>query len=357
MRKSFLAVSLGIVATNAMFVVPEGSTNENDLANLLPFDTLTGSQSWSVEIVCPSCPFRDPTTGVASSDPNHLALEFTIDSNNSADRLLLNGFELFPNPPRGEVPKAAQVLDSSDSDSVMRKLGFSSTMSRVAIDDDGSTELVEFKFQVIALGRDMMRPDYVDQVPVVEMRLVKQAEGGLVLASLETKEVPVSGLTSHWAPSAHSTQCQTSMCRLQELISQRLGAIKSGIRKHCSGDQSQVNIESPSQGHGYGHRRHGDRKHRSGRQLLRYIASHILLPIAIGVVAGVSASIIGMIIGTFVVCLWRVVIRPPTNSSHTSRRRHRRGSRHGHKKALDDEKSSLIATYLDNESLAGDESV
>jgi hypothetical protein len=359
MLKLFSVATLGIAATNAMLIVPEYLIHGDNLGNLLPFDTLAGSQSRSVNLPCPSCPFGEHPED--DGTPNHLVLNILVDSSSDetiADRLLVNGFEIFPNPSRDRVPSAAQVLSSdSDSDSagprsVTRKLGFRSAMSRMSIDDDGTTELLELEFHVIALGRDSDIPVLVEGVPVVEMRVIRQAEGGLILASLETKYTDLDPLAGP-SPPEPAAPCLTRMCHLQKLVSQRLANIRSGIN---NGGHSHGDAQSQEGGHG----RPGGRRPRTFRQLMRHFASHILLPVAIGVVAGVSASIIGMIIGTFAVCLWRVAIRYPGSARTTLRRHRRHNSRRTvleEKKALDDEKTGLITAYIAEEDLHGDDSI
>ena len=131
-------------------------------------------------------------------------------------------------------------------------------------------------------------------------------------------------------------------CKWLAMARARLARLRAG--KHCGGRRpihaSQESEHAPvdfEKGHGH----HGP-KHSWGH-LFKNIATHILLPVAIGILAGVTASIVGMMVGTFLVYLWRTFVRRPSRS-----RRHHSSRGHSHKAghrdaAAEDEKSGLMA--------------
>lgn len=358
MQKSIFATGLAVAAANALLIVPESSSPSSDVITTLPLEAHAESHSRSLHLDCPSCPLLttspDGRSAVATTDvPNHLQLTFSVDQNQPTNRLLLNGFELFPHPTWAGPLKAVQLPDTSsddgsvdDGEGMLRDLGYSFAVRPVGGAEDHSAELLEVSLRIVEIGNVV-----VERVPTVVAHVIRLEDGTLMMVTVETREPP--------APPSTPSQCRTTFCRLHELIAQHLAALRVKISKHCGGSQDpgvQQSPSSPRPGHHghHGHHGHGHvmtgygRKHHSWSHLLRNIVSHILLPALIGVVAGVSASIIGMIIGTFAVCLWRVVVlKRPAFPRKLCRRGCRRGHRnaaHREEAANDDEKAGLMAT-------------
>jgi hypothetical protein len=337
-----LATGLAVTAANALLIVPESSTN-SEIVNTLPFEAQAESQSRSLNLACPECPLvtssPDGRTVVTTDIPNHLRLSFDVDQSGPTDRLLLNGFELFPHPVWDGPLKAAQFPDGSDADAsvpdaIIRDLGYSFVVRPVGGAEDNSAELLEVSVRIVELG-DVV----VEKVPTVVAHVIKLVDGTLMIADVDTQHLPA-------LPSPGPSQCSTTFCRLRELISQHLAAFGSKIRQHCGGGKSPRPHHRPANPHGP---KGYARKHHSWRHLLRKVFTHIVVPVLIGVVAGISASIIGMIVGTFAICLWRVVVLkraafPRRLCRHGCRRAaHRDAEAAVPAAATDDEKAGLVA--------------
>jgi hypothetical protein len=329
MHKTLVA-GLAFTVANALLVVPDADM----IIDSVPFEVPAETQSRSIDVACPSCPALSPAT---LNVPTHLELDFTVEQ---GDRLMLNGLEIFPEPPLYPL-EAVQASDQphASSEAVSHVLGYNLVAQPVGGEEDGSAELFEVSIQVIEVG-DV----FVDQVPAVVARVIRLEDGTLMLVSLEAQDV----VTPLPVP---EVQCQTTLCKLQDLFKENIQTIKSKINKHCGGRKHPGASSSRPHGHhghgdGHGHNTKDffDRKHHSLRHLLRNIASHILLPVFIGVVAGVSASILGMIFGILSVWLWRVVVRrqPAFPRGFCPRRCRRSPKTSNLEAASDDEKTELM---------------
>jgi hypothetical protein len=201
---------------------------------------------------------------------------------------------------------------------------------------DGQFELVEVELQIIEVG-----VAFIDGIPDVKVKLIKDGEGRLLMSQIEKSESKkVLEL-----PTGGTEQCKTMLCKWIAMAREKLKTLKGchggAVKPAVSGDHP----------HHHPHHHHppppgswtAPYQERHWGKLFKHIGSHILLPVLIGIVAGVSVSLIGMAVGTVLVSLWRAVFR--RRSGH---RRHHSGHAHHHHKAarkeaaLDEEKSGLM---------------
>ncbi|RYP11295.1 hypothetical protein DL764_000113 [Monosporascus ibericus] len=353
--------------TNALLLPPDVSVD--DIITTLPvpaevdFDVNVPkiAQAQNLKLNCPGCPVRvfhhlDEHVGevkISTDTPSHLELDFSIQPSEDIDRLMLNGYELYPKSDPFKNTLTAALLPEF-GDKKMRRphhfkgprplsiqnLGFG-LQTRVvpSADSDDALELVVVDLQIIEVGNA-----FVDGIPNVEIKLVKTPSGKLMIADL----APTASETVQETPMDAQEECTTTFCKWLAMAKQQFGRFRSG--KHCGGRPAHASQES---GHFAGHRPHhpghlghGHHHHEfkhSWKHLLRNIATQILLPVAIGIMAGVTASVLGMMVGTFVVYVWRTFVRRPSST----RRRHR-GHGHSSKAAVneavvEEEKSGLMA--------------
>ncbi|TQN66863.1 hypothetical protein CSHISOI_08595 [Colletotrichum shisoi] len=345
--KSLAAAGLAITATQAFVIVPEISDTDTDIVNTLPFEQPSsemGLASHRVKVDCPGCPLtmrhHDGRSHTMANIDNHLELTFSIDTDTSGvDHLLVNDFELYPKPASWyKALRAPQIPDFTEAatkhpriaDPNTPQLGYSLGVRPVAKDAEQQLELVEIDLQIIEVGNS-----FVSGVPNVNVKLIKSPTGNLMIANVEQTETSVPSHREEEHVEAPAEDCTTFYCRWRAAILNKVHRMK-----HCGGRKNRGGMRGQHRhGHHNGQIRH---HHHTWGQLAKNIASHILLPVLIGIVAGVSVSIIGMMVGTFVVCLWRVFVRrqPPFSRRHCRRRA--RKSAHRESGAVE-EKSELMA--------------
>ncbi|RYP75108.1 hypothetical protein DL771_002569 [Monosporascus sp. 5C6A] len=361
--KAILAAA-GLTATattNALLLPPDVSVD--DVITTLPVpsevdfdvDVPKIAQAQNLKLNCPGCPVRVSPhwkgNGKINTDiPSHLELDFSIEKSDGIDRLMLNGYELYPNPDPFMNTLTAALLPEF-GDKKMRRphhfkgprphsiqtLGFD-LQARVVPPADGvdALELVVVDLHIFEVG-----DSFVDGIPNVEIKLVKTPLGQLRIADI----APTASETVQETPKDSQEECTTKFCKWLAMAKQQLGRFRSG--KHCGGRPAHASQESGHfTAHRPGHPGHGHHHHEfkhSWKHLLKNIATQILLPVAIGIMAGVTASVLGMMVGTFVVYVWRTFVRRPSST----RRRHR-GHGHSSKAAVneavvEEEKSGLMA--------------
>ncbi|KAI1206762.1 uncharacterized protein F4807DRAFT_438205, partial [Annulohypoxylon truncatum] len=350
------AAGLAAYTTNALLLPPEVSEADNHLATTLPVPVDTGfaNDARRLRLKCPGCQVRIPhheTAEVVNDIPSHLELDFSIETAGSADRLMLNGFELYPNADpfrnsltavvRPDVPRRQTKRPTTHykgpQPQPAQTLGFGMQTRPVSTPED-SLELVLIDLDIIEVGEV-----FVDGIPNVQIKLVKTPTGQLMIGDIETTDSE----TKQNNPMDKQEECTTMLCKWKAIIMQRLASLRlhkgcGGHRAHAKGNgqakqDGSINVR-PMNG---GDSLPPSHRERNWGLLFKNIASHILLPVAIGLLAGVAASILGMMVGTFVVFLWRLVAR-----RGSSRRHHRHGHHHkaSHAEAaLHDEKSGLMA--------------
>ncbi|EMR66629.1 hypothetical protein UCREL1_6379 [Eutypa lata UCREL1] len=362
--KPFIAAAgLTASAVNAFLLPPDVSVD--DIVTTLPvpvqFDEDVSlpkiAQTQNLKLNCPGCPIRvrphwkshHEEASIKTDIPSHLELDFSIatsDSPDGVDRLLLNGFELYPKSNPFQDTLTAALLPDLEVGKMklpghikgppphhLQNLGFGlQTRLIPSTDDDDDLELVMVDLQVIEVG-----DAFVDGIPNVEIKLVKSPSGKLMIADLAATESENVQTT----PMDSQEECTTMFCKWIAMAKEQFGRFRSG--KHCGGrpghaGQESGHMEVDMHRHREG-RPHHEHRHRWGH-LLKNIATHILLPVAIGIMAGVTASILGMMVGTFIVYLWRTFVRRPSSR----RQHHGRGHKAGLNEAVvEDEKSGLMS--------------
>ncbi|KAI8623134.1 hypothetical protein F5Y19DRAFT_459648 [Xylariaceae sp. FL1651] len=357
MHLQSLIAAVGLVATaNALLLPPDLPISDNDAISTLPVPTdvdvdvqiSKAPETQTLALKCPGCIRRKPFNNKAKHHkeiPSHLTLDFSIESTDGADRLTVNGYELYPNPdPLRETLTAAVQPDMSNrrmgnpmrvkgkgKDKIkphpqnIQPLGFGTQVQTVHTDDDDDLQLVSVEIQIIEVGNV-----FVDGIPNVQVKLVKTPSGKLAIGTIDVTDMSAGN------PMDKQKECSTMLCRWKALFFEKLSKLR--FMKGCGGNRGQ---RPPFPHHGQGpHPHHMKPKHRWG-QIFMTIASHILLPVLIGILAGVSASIIGMMAGTFAVFIWRMFYRRSgSRSSHRCRYAHKAAKE---EIAVDGEKSGLMA--------------
>lgn len=364
---TLVAGLLAAPAARAFLLPPEVSDTDIQVANTI--DSIASQvNEIHVDVECPGCPVllrnrHGKTVQLKTKYPNHLELTFAVDHLADHDRLLLNGVELYPaRELLTTVLKAPQVVDRNTEKKTKEKrhrpdgekhkgryrvypqpqqLSFGLKVSPATKDVESQLELVEIEFQIIAVG-----VTFIDGIPGVKVSLIKDGEGRLLISKIGKGE---ANTFVKELPGGDAKECTTALCRWISAAREKLKSFK-GLG-HCAnkgGVEPPVSGEaSHSHSHPHPHRPvhgHGHQEHRWGK-LFKHMASHILLPVLIGIVAGVSVSLIGMAVGTVLVSLWRVFFRRRHHSSSSSG--HRR--RHSHHKAprkevvlVEEEKAGLM---------------
>ncbi|KAI1875976.1 uncharacterized protein JN550_001472 [Neoarthrinium moseri] len=359
MQLTPLITAAGLAVSTTAFLLPLPESSDNDVITTLPVPVETDftaprtAEVQKLELACPGCPVpvghrksQGADVEVLTDIPSHLELDFSIDHAVDHDRLMLNGFELYPKSDPMHNILAAQVLPDRHEGKhklpghrkhhqpIINPLGFGLRSSTIAKSQEDNMELVQVDLQVIEVGNV-----FVDGIPNVELKLIKTPEGGLLLGGLRA----TASETAHKTPMDKQKECTTMLCRWRAALLQQLGRVRGsghcGGRRpaHAAGQLDGVHRHPHSSLHAQAHREH------RWSHLLKNIASHILLPIAVGIAAGVLASILGMMIGTAIVYVWRAVVRPTSSRRH----HHRRGRSHSKaalkEPAASDEKAGLMA--------------
>lgn len=353
-----LIAAAGLAASTNAFLLPvPPETSKNDIIATLPVpvkvvDVPITAESQTLNLNCPDCPIRvfghrgkNGKAKIKTDILSHLELEFTIDHAAESDRLMLNGFELYPHTNPMSQVLAGHILAAELVPEFKHKrpghhrhvqtgahpLGFGLRVSPVAKDQEDNFELLVVDLQIIEVGNII-----VDGIPNVQVKLIKTPKGGLMMADIAT----TASETIQKNPMDKQEECTTLICKWRAMLLQQFGRFRN---KPCGGrpgktvEQAEDAQESPAPEHPK--MRHGHRA--KWGHLLKNIASHILLPIAVGIMAGVAASLLGMMVGTAIVCLWRTFFRPASTRRHS---RHSHTHRAAKKEAVaSDEKASLMA--------------
>ncbi|GAB1312252.1 hypothetical protein MFIFM68171_02462 [Madurella fahalii] len=345
---------LALPATQAFLLPPEVSDADTRIAHDL---AVVGPQITEIHVLdveCPGCPIlvkgkHGHNIQAPTDRANHLELTFTIDHQPAFDRLLVNGMEIYPssNPLRAlsEVLSAPQILDAEDGTHhdgrkhkrphhgklLPQRLGYGLNVAGKK-DANGEFMLVDVDLQILEVGTT-----FIDGIPNVNVKLVKDKAGRLVISRIGTTEPKRLLEAAEGGPE----ECKTMLCTLMAIAKgtkEKLGKLKPFGK--CHGGHAKGGMR-PAGGHPHPNPLHGGGAHwreRYGKhswgQLFKNIASHIILPVLIGIVAGVSISLVGMAVGTVLVSLWRMSRR---------RRSHRRSRRASRKEAaVAEEKAVLI---------------
>lgn len=366
--RPFIAAAGLTAVANAFLIAPELSTHEVEAFEAIPIETLATAVSQTVNLECAGCP---PVFKKHHGKPkhhkqhsSHLELDFSIAD---ANRLTVNGFELYPNSdPFTNVLVAAQVSDKKkkhhnkhhkDAEdntkalkshhkfrphdgkpkAVEQQLGFSLQIHPATKTADEGLDLVVVDLQIIEVGSV-----FVDGLPNVRVHLIKSPENELLIAKIEqTASETVSSPMGE-----EEKECTTLLCKWRAIIAGQLEKMKMhGCAGMMGGKAGHGHAHPHHHGQHPGHMTYHNRQH-GWALLFRKLTSHIILPVLVGIVAGVSVSILGMVVGTILVGLWRKFVRGQSFFSQHHCRRLARSSHHKashHEAAVAEEKSGLMA--------------
>jgi hypothetical protein len=341
---------LALPATQAFLVPPEVSDADIQVANTIENIGSQVAETRAIDVDCPGCPVlvtgrRGRPVQLQIDRPSHLEFTFSIDHQPNHDRLLVNGFELYPSSGmmRDEL-SAPQVVDREDKEKRHRKhphklepqpqrLGFGVMVGPAKKDVDGQFELVEIELQIIEVG-----VTFIDGISSLKVNLIKDTEGRLIMSQV-LKGEPKNLLGGH---KGGADECTSRMCKWLAAAKEKLKKFKGFGNCHGAAKGGMRPAADPHHPHHPDGHWRAPYQQRRWSKLFMYIGSHIILPVLIGVAAGVTASLIGMAVGTVIVSLWRVLFRR-RRSSRSHRRRHSHARKAALKEAaLVEEKSGLI---------------
>jgi hypothetical protein len=300
----------------SFLVVPDASiaSDNDDVVKTLPievegFSPPVTAFSQSIDVPCNKCRGRN----------THLKMDFAVED---GARLTLNGFELYPNADPWHGDLSASVVRGSGYEKSQR-LGYSLFVEPEGMDPSQQLEVIGVDLRVIEVGNR-----FIDGIPSIQIKLVKAPTQEILIGSLDIKERAPSGCRSAW-------------CRARERFDKAVKGI-GGCRKPSR----------PTHGFHHGpqrthHHPHGPQwmadgpapRHQWGH-LIRNMASHIFLPVLMGITAGFGVAI-------FAMCLCRIIIRLTglVNSDRQPaflRCPHRRSARAHQEVARDEEKAALM---------------
>lgn len=268
----------------AMLIVPETSDSDDGIFRTLPhdvnsYDIPAAAFTQSIEVPCPQCRGHD----------THLKMDFTVEDKT---RLLLNGFELYPNadPWQGDLSAAVIKGNGKSKD---RRLGYGLSVRPEGMDEDQQLEVIAVELLVIEVG-----DRFVEGVPLVKVKLVKSTAGEILIGSLT-----LSGSETLAVPN----QCSSMLCRVESMMDDVWKSVKSNFKGKGCGAMRSHGHKGNHHGHGKteektgfvhaGHKSHG---HHGGRHkshhhdhswsMLKHITSYIFLPVLMGITAGVGVA-------------------------------------------------------------------
>lgn len=244
--KSALAAALAATA-HSFVIIPDVAPADSAFSEVAPLNPSENLRAVSVD--CPGCPVsvQGPDgAAIATDAPNHLEMTFSIDASPAGDRLLANGFELYPNPDPFSSPlAAAQVVEGSDGKpGEEQTLGYKLQVFPLAKDQESQfIEVIGVDLQVIEVGGA-----FVDGIPLVKVLLGKKGD------NLAIMDVETFGSTAKADPAA---ECTTWMCRLRAFVAKKL----SMFRRPCPGKGKMGGFHGPHHGmhrpgHHHGHHGH-----------------------------------------------------------------------------------------------------
>lgn len=368
-----LLAAAGLTAvTQALLLPPEINSHDVEILESIPFESVAVAQTQTVNLDCPGCP---PVLNKHHGKPkhqkqhsSHLELDFNIDRAAGGDRLMLNGFELYPHsdpftnvlvaPQVAEKPKhekdhedhkkhGVNVGDSiedgvkallshhkfrpgGDKSVVEQKLGFSLQIHPENTVDEG-LDLIVVDLQIIEVGSV-----FVDGLANLRIKLIKTPDNDLLIGKIEqTASESVS------TPMEEDKECTTILCELKAIIADRLNRMKTHSCAGMMGAKAEPGHAQPH--HPHGHNGLFD-KPNGWKSLFRKLTSHIILPVLVGIAAGVSVSIFGMIVGTLMVGVWRKFVRGQSFFPQHRRRNHTGASHKAARMeaAAEEEKAGLM---------------
>jgi hypothetical protein len=366
--KPIALAAAGLAAATQAFLLPPAITESDvNVAKAIPEITDAGS-SHHVNLPCPGCLVRhkgskhgySSPVKAAADRPVHLELTFNIrHEDNKQDKLLINTgttldiHEIYPDPMSDRTPMLGHL--AFDEPSEMEKklrghrsggrhrnqpLDYSLATFEYPVDKKDGLQLIDLEFQVLRVGNK-----FIEGIPTIHIKLVKDtATGALVIGSLQQTE----SNTKVPSPMDKQEECTSFMCKWFSIMKDKAEKMKV----KCGGKAKTTHRPPPThQHHGvrpYKSKHHNDGNRHSMVELFKNIATHIILPVAVGIIAGVTVSVIGMAIGSLIVTVWRVFFR---RSSH--RRRLHSGAHKAPKKEVVvadvEEKAGLMESQEDDQ--------
>lgn len=325
--RSFIAAAVALAAVSqAILLPPEVSSTDTSIVNALDLAT----DSHVVELECPGCPVqfknRNGKVHVKTNKANHLSFLFKIESKDGHDRLVVNGFELYPNSdPFHSALTAPQTIDRQahrkhsdkwaerhkdrlaagsirSKEVIAPQLGFSLQTAEMK-DLSGKSEYsaVSLNLQIIEVSKQ-----FVNGIPNMQVKLVKDSEGRLTIANVD---VIGSGVV-HGSVNGQKG-CTSPLCQWLAFVKGRLGkplADCPNKNKHSGAYPTTSTLQSHHKFHP-GKFGHMHKPERTWAQLVKNVATHIIFPVLIGIAAGVGASLLGMMVGTLIITIWRTFVR------------------------------------------------
>lgn len=365
-----LLAAAGLTATAQAFLLPpEISSHDIDILESIPFESVTVAQAQTVDLDCPGCPrvFNQKHHGKGKHNEqpsSHLQLDFSIDQADGGDRLMLNGFELYPNlDPFSSQFVAPQVADrpkhhkdhkdQGEEDNtksllshhkfrpgegngvIEQTIGFVIHFHPLENTADDELDLIVIDLHIIEVGLT-----FVDGLPNVRVSLIKLPGDELLLAKIEQIETE-----SVSTPMEDDKECTNMLCKWKAVVAEKFNKMKPHGCHGMMGAQPENNQAPPRQPNGLFDKPHG------WTLLFRKLTSNIILPVLVGIVAGVSVSIVGMVVGTLLVGVWRKFFRGQTFFPQHRHRSHS-GACHHHKAArmeaaAVEEKAGLIEEHVE----------
>ncbi|EQL00783.1 hypothetical protein G6O67_002002 [Ophiocordyceps sinensis] len=323
---------LAFAATAAAFVLlPKISDADADILNGIVTALPVESESFglaeiletkSVSVACPQCKGRD----------SHLQLDFAVED---GARLTLNGFELYPNAdPWGGELTATLVKENGQEKG--KSLGYSLAVEPVAMDAYQQMQLIKVELRVIEVGGQ-----FVDGIPAVKVELIRAITEDLAISSVDVEK-------------ATEVKCATMWCRAQDLgveLAKAFESVKGCVGRqkkhkgqhknkgeHKPGFNNSEHQQDAAHSDGPGHDGEKPHSHRHNwRLLLKNIASHIFLPVLMGITAGVGVAVLAMVLCSIAIRLTRLVRTKRTKKAGLCRKKHSSRQR-----AADVEKEGLI---------------
>lgn len=292
---------LALAAASASFViVPEISEHDENIFKTLPISDSAiavaygipkSAFSKSVSIPCSDCKGRN----------TYLRLDFTVEDET---RLLLNGFELYPDadPWSGDLQAAIVKGNGGHSrhgrhrehkghrkhkghkESTPKKLGYSLAVYPKAVAKDDNMELIEVDLKIIEVGTR-----FVDGVPAVKIDLIKAPGGSIMMSAVDYDRSTGASCTSFWCRAKHFAD--KLWIHVQKFKGCGKQTDHDSHKSHSPTgtlvpDYDVANIEYIPEV-----AEPGVSSRDEWRHLARIIAGYIIMPIVMGVTSGVAVAL------------------------------------------------------------------
>ncbi|KAK7420674.1 hypothetical protein QQX98_002669 [Neonectria punicea] len=280
----------------AILIVPETEDNDDGIFRTLPidvesYDIPATAFTQTVDLPCSQCRGHD----------THLKMDFTVEDDT---RLMLNGFELYPNADPWQGDLSAAVVKGNGK-SKHRRLGYGLAVRPEGMDEGQHLEVIAVELLVIEVG-----DRFVEGVPLIKVKLVKAPKGDILIGSIDVVESQRDNA---------GAMCTSLWCRVPTMIDDAWQRVKGSFKsKGCGGmrhgHKAQHDQDSSEEETGFtqeGHKEHGDSEHKSHHHhslnVLKHITSYIFLPVLMGITAGVGVAILAMFLGTLAIRVMKLI--------------------------------------------------